>query len=168
MVSRSALTFLLVLSLSGAVSAQTANTIVAPAEGSEPKATLADARWLAGAWAGTGLGGVSEETWAEPQGGQMMGMYRLVTRGAVTFYEFMNLREENGTLVLKLKHFNGDLTAWEDKERWVTFRLARVAPNELAFGGLTFRKVDDDNLRIYLALRANGVVREEEFVMTKR
>ena len=146
---------------------QTPNTLQAPAEGAGPKATLADAAWLIGAWSGTGLGGVSEETWSAPAAGAMMGMYRLIVNGRVTFYEFMNLAEEKGTLTLRLKHFNADMTAWEEKDRFVTFRLARVTPSELAFGGLTFRKVGDNTLNIFLALRDATGVREEAFVLTR-
>jgi hypothetical protein len=146
----------------------TPNTVQAAAEGAGPRATLADAAWLIGSWTGSGLGGVSEETWAPAAGGAMMGMYRLVISGRVSFYEFMNLAEENGTLVLKLKHFNADMTGWEEKDRWVTFRLARVTPTELAFGGLTFRRVGDNTLHIFLALRDASGVREEPFELRRR
>jgi hypothetical protein len=149
--------------------AQTPNTIPAPADAPGPRATLKDFEWLVGEWAGTGLGGLSEETWSAPAGGAMMGMYRLVVNGAVSFYEFMNLVEENGTVVLKLKHFNADLTGWEEKDRFVSFRLAKLTPDEAWFGGLTFRRVDANRLEIFLALRdKSGTVREERFVMDRR
>jgi hypothetical protein len=155
-----------------ATNAQTANTVKAP-EGPGPKATLADMRWLVGHWKGTGLGGVSEEMWSEPAGGAMMGMYRLITkdaatRDAVTFYEFLTLVEEEGSLALKLKHFNPDLTGWEEKDTFVTFRLAKLTPNEAWFGGLTFRRVAADRLEVFLALRGrDGGVREETFLMDR-
>jgi hypothetical protein len=137
-------------------------------EGPGPAATLADMRWLVGHWKGTGLGGVSEEMWSEPAGGAMMGMYRLITRDAVTFYEFLTLVEEQGSLALKLKHFNADLTGWEEKDKFVTFRLAKLTPTEAWFGGLTFRRVSDDRLDVFLALRGrDGGVREEKFVMER-
>ena len=147
---------------------QTANTIKAPA-GAGPKATLADMGWLVGHWTGTGLGGVSEEIWSEPASGAMMGMYRLVVGGKVVFYEFLTLVEENGSLALKLKHFNPDLTGWEEKDRFVTFRLAKLTPTEAWFGGLTFRRVTNDRLDVFLALRgADGAIREEAFKMERR
>jgi hypothetical protein len=94
---------------------------------------------------------------------------RLVVKGAVSFYEFMNLVEENGSVVLKLKHFNADLTGWEEKDRFVTFRLAKLGANEAWFGGLTFRRLDADRLEIFLALRdKSGMVREEKFEMRRR
>ena len=150
-----------------ATNAQTPNTVKAP-EGPGPTATLGDMRWLVGHWKGTGLGGVSEEMWSEPAGGAMMGMYRLITKDAVTFYEFLTLVEEQGSLALKLKHFNPDLTGWEEKDRFVTFRLAKLTATEAWFGGLTFRRLGDDRLEIFLALRGrDGGVREETFVMER-
>ena len=150
-------------------SAQTSNTIPAPAGQPGPKASVKDFEWLAGEWVGTGLGGVSEETWSAPAGGAMMGMYRLLMNGGVSFYEFMNLLEENGSVVLKLKHFNADLTGWEEKDRFVSFRLAKLGTNEAWFGGLTFRRVAADRLEIFLAIRdKSGTVREEKFLMERR
>jgi hypothetical protein len=37
-----------------------------------------------------------------PAGGVMMGMYRLVIDGKPSFYEFLHLAEDQGSLVLKL------------------------------------------------------------------
>jgi hypothetical protein len=146
---------------------ETANTLRAPAGSVGPPATLEAMKWLVGQWKGTGLGGVSEEIWSEPAGGVMMGMYRLVVNGKPSFYEFIHLAEENGSLVMKLKHFNADLTAWEEKERFVTFRLVKLGANEAYFSGLTFRR-SVDRLQVFLALRdKEGKVREEEFRMER-
>jgi hypothetical protein len=146
---------------------ETANTLRAPAGSVGPPATLEAMKWLVGQWKGTGLGGVSEEIWSEPAGGVMMGMYRLVVNGKPSFYEFIHLAEENGSLVMKLKHFNADLTAWEEKERFVTFRLVKLGADEAYFSGLTFRR-SVDRLQVFLALRdKEGKVREEEFRMER-
>ncbi|HEX2445685.1 MAG TPA: DUF6265 family protein, partial [Vicinamibacterales bacterium] len=80
-----------------------------------PPAAIADMAWLAGRWVGEALGGASEEIWSEPRAGAMMGMYRLVRDGKPIFYELLTIVEENGTLMLRLKHFNADLTGWEEK-----------------------------------------------------
>ena len=78
-----------------------------------PPATIAAAAWLEGHWLGDGLGGVSEEVWSPPRGGVMMGMYRSLKQDKASFYEFLMLVEENGTLVMKLKHFNPDFSGWD-------------------------------------------------------
>ena len=93
-------------------------------------------KWLIGHWKGTGLGGVSEEIWAEPAGGVMMGMYRLILNGKPSFYEFIHLAEENGSLVMKLKHFNPDLTGvgGEGSVRDVPSGEARIRTRSISAG----------------------------------
>jgi hypothetical protein len=97
-------------SLALAQSKQTANTLKLDARENMPKATIADAAWLAGHWAGEGLGGFAEEVWSPPHGNSMMGMFRVVGKdGKVTLHEILTLVERDGSLVLKLKHFDADL-----------------------------------------------------------
>ena len=133
-----------------------------------PPATLADIAWLQGRWVGDGLGGVSEEVWSPPDGGVMMGMYRLLKDGKPVFYEFLMLAEENGSLVMKLKHFNPDFSGWEEKAGFVTFKLAAVEPRAVHFSGLSYLREGDEELRIYLLLKdKDGKVREELFKMRR-
>jgi hypothetical protein len=129
-----------------------------------PPATLDAIAWLAGRWVGEGLGGWNEEVWGAPQGGVMMGMYRLLKDGKPVLYEFLMIVEEQGTLVLKLKHFNPDFSGWEEKADFVDFPLVAVEPAAIHFNGLSFVRHGDAELRIYLLLRGpDGTVREEEF-----
>jgi hypothetical protein len=147
----------------------TPNTLKLAAEASSPAATLADITWLAGRWTGTGLGGVTEETWSAPAGGAMMGMFRMLKGEQVIFYEFLTLVEHERSLLLKLKHFNGDLTGWEEKGDSVRFRLVKITPESVWFDGLTFHRIDENSVRIFLAIRnrTDGSVREEEFLMKR-
>ena len=133
-----------------------------------PSATLAAMAWLEGHWVGEGLGGVSEEIWSPARGGVMMGMYRLLKGDKPTFYEFLMIVEENGTIAMKLKHFNPDFSAWEEKEKFVTFKLVAVEERAVHFDGLSFIRETDDSLSIYLLLRdKEGKVREEPFKMKR-
>lgn len=134
-----------------------------------PPATLGAVDWLAGRWIGEGLGGVSEEMWAPPAGGAMVGTYRLLRDGKPVFYEFLLLVEEKGSLILKLKHFHPDLTGWEEKGDFVDFPLVAVEKEAVHFDGLTFERQGDGTLHIYLLLRdrASGAVREELFRMRR-
>jgi hypothetical protein len=138
-------------------------------EAKSPPATLDQVAWLAGRWVGDGLGGVSEELWSPPAGGAMMGTYRLLKDGAPVFYEFLLLVEENGTLILKLKHFNPDFTGWEEKGDFVDFPLVAIEADAVYFDGLTFARQPDGSLRIYLLLRSRetGTEREELFTMRR-
>ncbi len=132
-------------------------------EASSP-ARIDDVSWLAGYWKGEGLGGVSEEFWTKPAGGSMTGVNRLVKDGKTVFQEILIIMEQQNSLILKLKHFNPDLTGWEEKEKTIDFALVHVGPNEAFFDGLTYRKLHDGSLQIFLKLRKkDGEVVEEEF-----
>lgn len=134
-----------------------------------PPARIDAVAWLAGRWVGEGLGGFNEETWNPPRGGVMTGMYRLLKGDKPVFYEFLLLMEDKGSLVLKLKHFNPDFSAWEEKEKTVDFALVAVEPGAVHFDGLSFIRQDDGSLRIYLLLKdkKTGTVREEEFKLRR-
>jgi hypothetical protein len=131
-------------------------------------AMISDMARLSGSWTGTGLGGASEEVWSNPTNGVMMGMYRLIKDDKPIFYESMWLAEENGTLILRLKHFHGNLIAWEEKEKTVDFRFVKKDGKRMYFSGLTFDFTNDEQLTIYLALRQkDGTVNEEVFKMKR-
>lgn len=133
-----------------------------------PPATLDDVAWLVGTWHGPGLGGETDEVWLPPVGGAMPGMFRLVKNGAPVFYEIWTMREVEGSLVLDLKHFDPDLTAWEERGETTRFHLVRIEGRTAYFGGLTYRLEDDDTLRIWLAMRHGGGLREEGFTLQRR
>ena len=151
-----------------AQSRHTEHTIRLDSGMTSPPATLADVAWLQGHWRGPGLGGISEEFWMEPSGGAMPGVFRTVTDGEVIFYEMFALTEHEGSLVLRLKHFNPDMTGWEDKEEMVTFRLAHVEPGLIQFNSLTYRLETDDRIRIHVAIRhGDGTLEELEFALSR-
>ena len=121
---------------------------------------IGDASWLAGRWVGEGLGGQIEETWAPAAGGQMVGHFQLVKDGKPQFYEIMLLDAQAGGLRLRVKHFNPDFTAWEDKAVWHSFEPVSVAPDKLRFKGLSFDR-DGNELTIGVTLREkDGTVTE--------
>lgn len=121
------------------------------------------AAWLAGRWTGEGLGGVMEETWAPPHGGQMVGHFALIVDGEVAFYELMLIDVVETGLRMRVKHFNPDGTAWEERERWVTFEPVSHAPGELVFDALTLRRTGANEMTGVIRLRGrDGAVREEQ------
>jgi hypothetical protein len=133
-----------------------------------PQATIADMAWLAGHWVGPALGGEAEEIWSPPSGGSMMGMYRLVREGKPVFYELMTLTEEEGSLILRLKHFNPDLTGWEEKHKTIDFPLVALEERIVQFEGISFHREGDARLTIYLAIEGDdGTIHEEVFSYTR-
>ncbi len=147
----------------------TANTLkLAPGQSSAP-ATIADMAWLAGHWKGDGLGGRSEEIWSPPDNGVMMGMYRHIKDDKPVFYELITLVEERGSLVLRLKHFNPDLSGWEEKGESVSFRFVAKRDGFIHFDGMAFKPEGPDAVTVYVAIenRKDGTIREAEFHYTR-
>jgi len=146
---------------------QTEHTVkLAPGQKSPP-ATIADMAWLAGQWTGPAFGGLSEEIWSAPRDGVMMGMYRLVRDGQPVFYELLTIVEHEGSLLIRLKHFNPDLTGWEEKDRTVDFPLVAKAPGLIQFAGMTFEP-GGDRLTVHLAIgEKDGSIREQAFRYTR-
>lgn len=121
-------------------------TRVAPEGHTPPPASLEQMDWLIGQWVGTGIGGApAMESWLPPSGDTMVGTFVQETgEGGIRFSEILYLMEEEGTLVLRLKHFNADLTGWEEKDGMLTFRLIAVEECAAYFNALTLRCADPD------------------------
>ena len=134
-----------------------------------PKATIEDIAWLAGHWTGNALGGVSEEIWSPPHANAMMGSYRLIKNDTlIIFYEIVTITEDGPSLTLKLKHFNKDLTGWEEKNEVREFKLVKKEKNKLWFEGMTFELIDENSFQVYLAIqKKDGDVIEERFPYKK-
>jgi len=146
----------------------TENTVRLADGATSPQADLSGLAWLVGQWSGEGLGGQIDEIWTAPQGGAMLGMFRLTSAGAPRFYELMTMVEERGSVRLRLKHFNPDLTGWEEKGEAVEFPLVAVAGDRWLFDGLTIHRQGDDAMTIYVAISAaDGTVREGAFSYTR-
>ena len=138
---------------------------LAPGQAS-PAATIADVAFLVGHWTGDGLGGQFEEVWTAPKQGVMVGMYRgLKSDGTPTFNELLVLREEKGSLIVRLKHFNADMTGWEEKAQVVTMPFVGKRDGLVHFDGMAFQVTGPDTLTCYLAIenKKEGTVREATF-----
>jgi hypothetical protein len=132
-----------------------------------PPATIDDVKWIAGNWTGPAFGGIGEEMWGQPRDGSMMGSYRLVQNDKVIFYEIQTFVEQGNSLVFRLKHFNPDLSGWEDKEASaaVVFPLVKVSDHAVFFDGITFRKLENGTLQLHLRLDSgDGKEYEESFL----
>lgn len=135
-----------------------AATWAAPEENAAPraKATLADLAWLAGHWVGAAEDKLSEEIWAAPHGDSMMGMWRFVSGGKVQVLELLTITDEESGPVMRLRHFDARMVAWEEKDRPISLPLVACKESEAAFEGpdslrsgtvrITYRRVSDDEL----------------------
>lgn len=138
-------------------------TRVAEAGAAPAPATIADAAWLTGAWSGEGIDGAqAHESWLGPSGNTMVGVFVQETAaGGIMFSEHMYLTEQDGSLVVKLKHFNPDLTGWEDKDGMETFRLIAAEPCALYFHALTYRCDGDGGLVVAVRMESAAPALQE-------
>lgn len=116
------------------------------------KPNLENISWIAGNWKGEAFGGITEENWSEPSGGSMMATFKLINNGKVSFYEIEIIREVNNTLLLQLKHFNNDLKGWETKDETVNFPLIEITQNKVVFEGMTFERVNENQMNVYVEI----------------
>ena len=94
----------------------------------------------------------------------MMATFKLINEGKVSFYEIEVIRELNATLILQLKHFNGDLKGWEDKDETVDFPLVKITDTAVYFDGMTFEKRDENRMNVFVLMRRkDGSVNELKF-----
>lgn len=145
-------------------------TRVAPDGHIPPPATLATAEWLVGDWGGTGIEGAeAAESWLPPSAGTMVGIFvQEKPDGSLMFTEHMYLAEDAGSLVLKLKHFNPDLTGWEEKDGMVRFRFLAAEPCALYFSALTYRCEGKDGLLVAVRVKSEGAEVKELVFRFKR
>lgn len=119
----------------------------------EDAVSIEDFAFLTGSWAGTGMGGESEEVWMPPSAGRMFGIFKQSSAEGLIFTEFMEITEVDGEFILRLKHFNPDFTGWEEKEDYLTFKLESVSENQATFGSLRYEVIESTHLKIHLDMR---------------
>ncbi|HEX9826559.1 MAG TPA: DUF6265 family protein [Flavobacteriaceae bacterium] len=126
---------------------------------------LENIKWISGNWKGEAFGGQIEEHWSEPSGGSMMATFKLINDGKVSFYEIEIIREVENSLILQLKHFNSDLKGWETKDETIDFPLIEVTTNKVVFEGMTFEKVSDHEMNVYVDIhQKDGTIETVKFI----
>jgi len=135
-----------------------------------PAARIADVAWIAGRWTLAKGDGLLEELWSAPEGDCMMGVFRWIRNGKVWIYELLTIREENGSLAFRFRHFGNDMNAWEEKDKPISYGLNSLSQNEVIFENTDsekarryiFRKTDDGML-VRLESEKDGRIGADEF-----
>ena len=141
----------------------------AKAPAASPAASINDVAWIAGHWQGSAMGGEFEETWNPPFAGSMVGMFKFAEDQKVKFYEILTIVEKDGSLLLRLKHFDQALIGWEEKDKSVEFPLQSLTETKAEFDGLVFQKIDETTMHIVVTTKANaGETEEIKFVCNRR
>ncbi|PEQ12063.1 hypothetical protein B2G71_13010 [Novosphingobium sp. PC22D] len=145
-------------------------TRVAPPGHVPPPAAIESLAWLAGHWEGTGIDGhAAIETYSPPLAGAIVGHFvQTDAQGAIAFSEFVHIVEADGSLVLRLKHFDAGLKGWEEKAEVQSFPLVAIADGAVYFDGLTMRRDGENGLVSAVVFRrGDGSTGELVFRYTK-
>lgn len=111
--------------------------------------------WLSGRWSGHHGPDEIEEQWSGAAGDGMIGMFRAITNGRPRFYELIALDAEGEGLVCRFRHFNRDLTGWEEKDAPLELDLVALTEQNAVFlrrgkeRWMTYRREPDDRLTVF-------------------
>lgn len=131
--------------------------------------TFDDLSWLIGHWEGPGFGGTCEESWLPESGGSMLGTFKLVKDGKMVFCELMSLSFEDGSPVLKVKHFSDRLVAWEEKEEMNRFAFTEKTGDTIVFSGIRYVPAGTDSMDIIVDMKnKDGSIRQETITCTRK
>lgn len=156
---------LILLFCAGIVSAQ--ETLQLSEGESSPKANLEEVAWIEGHWIGEAFGGIAEEIWSAPLGNSMMFVFRLVNDDKVSFYESGHIQQLDDSIILQLKHFDGNMRGWEEKDQTIDFKLVKLEPNKVYFEGLTMEKISEDQINVWVLIEENGNTGEVLFAYNR-
>ena len=70
-----------------------------------------------------------EEYWYHQQGDAITGWFRWKREDFIFLYLFILLQQIDNKVMLKLKHFDSKLVAWDEKETWTKYRAWSSKPN---------------------------------------
>ncbi len=126
--------------------------------------TLDDFKPLIGHWEGEGFGGICEEIWSPASGNSMVGTFKLINDGKTSFYEIMTLREDSAGFSLKVKHFNPDLTGWEEKNDMTVFPFEGIEKDKIVFGGLIYHFKSESKMDILVSVKHKDGTKGTEII----
>lgn len=144
--------FLVTLAVGNSIHAQT-------------KPSVADLFWLSGCWQGHQGSAVIEEMWSKPAGTTMLGLGRTVKNNRTVSFEFMQFREQNGTLAFLPQPQGGAQVTFPFKEstrgKFVFENLTHDYPQRVSYQ----RK--NSLLVASIEGTQNGKFSRQEFVMRR-
>jgi hypothetical protein len=133
-----------------------------------PAASIADLAWLEGEWTGEGFDSALHENYSAPIGGQIPAHFYAVQDGKPTFYEFETFAQIGNSLEFRVRHFNPDMTAWEDKDRVVRFPLVAVDRDVWYFDGYTVLRTGPDTADHIIRIRRKDGTESEAVLHYRR
>lgn len=127
---------------------------------------LADCAFLAGAWKGSIGEDRAEEHWSAPDGASILGMFRWINAdGTPSMFEVLTITEEEGSVLLRLRHFDAKLQPWASETVPTTLKLAEASAGKVVFravesekklAAVTYHCPTPDELRILVQFPGEG------------
>lgn len=133
------------------------------------KPGAADLSFLAGRWVGEAEGARIEEWWMAPDGGALLGMFRVVSEGKPVLYEILVVQEGPDGPRLLLKHFGPDLSGREEKGPAAAWKLVSLAGKKAVWEQpgtgttLSYERSAPDRLVALLEKTKDGKRTREEY-----
>jgi len=132
------------------------------------KPQLDQLSWLTGCWTGTGLGGEVEECWVDSPDGKYTSVFQLTKDGQQQFSEIVMIAGFDGTLGMRVKHFDAAFNQWEsDNGVGPTFPFVEIGENFIQFDGLRY-ELTDGVLHVTLDIKQGDKVHQAKFVYTRK
>jgi hypothetical protein len=128
-----------------------------------PVAEVGELSWLAGSWSGEGIAGPAREVYSPPTGGVIVGHFIQQRKEDIWFYELIAIRPDGTSISYCLRHFNSDLTAWEEKNEVRCFPLIARERDAWYFDGLTVRRESDDAMVVAVRVATGATTKEYVF-----
>ena len=144
------------------------NVLHSTALSKAPHASIKDVLWMQGDWRCEKWKGHCREDWKDSLGHAMVGVFQYYSGGRIGFYELITLTEMNHSLVMKIKHFHSDLKGWEHRDSTVTFNLLKIEPMVAHFDGITYKRIDEKHLDVFVFIKHKEGQKEEAFHFEKR
>ena len=141
----------------------TTNSLANPVDGSQ----LELLSWLTGCWKGTGLGGEVEECWVRAPDGKYTSVFQMTKDGQLQFTEIVMINEFDGTLGMRVKHFDAAFEQWQsDNGVGPTFPFVEIGENFIQFDGLRY-ELTDNILHVTLDMKQGDDIHQVKFVYTR-
>lgn len=142
----------------------TANSLANPADGPQ----LDQLSWLTGCWIGTGLGGEVEECWVSSPDGKYTSVFQMMKDGQLQFTEIVMINEFDGTLGMRVKHFDAAFEQWEsDNGVGPTFPFVNIGESFIQFDGLRYELIDGV-LHVTLDMKQGDDIHQVKFEYTRK
>ena len=119
---------------------------------------IEDMNWLSGKWSSKTENTFIEEIWLHSINDSMLGVFRWFKDNMVFIYEILQIKETNKVIKLQIRHFDGDLNAWEEKKAPLELILVELDEKKAYFRKLKNEEISKDGWIVYELNKNNQLI----------